>query len=120
MERVLFLEYPKCSTCRRAKAWLDAHGVAYDDRDIVADNPSAAELADWQARGDLPVRKLFNSSGMLYRERGVKALLDAGMTDAEAFGLLAESGMLVKRPLVVGPDFVLAGFREEAWAQRLL
>ncbi len=120
MDRVLFLEYPKCSTCRRAKAWLDAHGVAFDDRDIVADNPSAAELADWQARGGLPVRRLFNTSGVLYRERGVKALLDDGMPDDDARALLAENGMLVKRPLVVGPDFVLVGFREDAWAERLL
>lgn len=117
---VLFVEYPKCSTCKKAKAWLDAHGVAYIDRHIVEDNPSAEELAGWQRLSDLPVRRFFNTSGTLYRERGVKALLDAGMTDEEAFALLAENGMLVKRPIVVGPDFVLVGFKEPDWEARLL
>ncbi len=78
---VLFVEYPKCSTCKKAKAWLDEHGVEYVDRDIVTDNPSAEELATWIARSGLPVRRFFNSSGMKYRELGLKARLDAGMTD---------------------------------------
>ncbi len=116
---VLFLEYPKCSTCKKAKKWLDDHGVDYIDRDIVTDNPTAAELAQWAARGGLPVRKLFNTSGMLYREMGVKAQLDAGMNDEEALELLATNGMLVKRPIVVGDDFVLTGFRETAWQEHL-
>lgn len=116
---VLFLEYPQCSTCRKAKAWLDAHGVEYIDRHIVEDNPTADELAEWQQRGNLGVRKLFNTSGQIYRERGVKALLDEGMSDEDARDLLAENGMLVKRPLVVGDDFVLVGFREAEWAERL-
>ena len=116
---VLFLEYPKCSTCKKAKKWLDEHGVDYIDRDIVADNPTAAELAQWAARGNVPVRKLFNTSGVLYREMGLKAQLDAGMSDEAAFELLATDGMLVKRPLVVGDDFVLVGFREAAWQERL-
>ena len=120
MSCVLLVEYPKCSTCRKAKAWLDAHGVSYEDRHIVEDNPTAAELAAWQAKSGLPVRRFFNTSGALYRERGVKALLDAGMSDADAFALLAENGMLVKRPLVVGEDFVLMGFREPDWEQALL
>ena len=102
MSDVLFVEYPKCSTCRRAKAWLDERGVSYVDRHIVEDNPSADELAAWQARSGLPVRRFFNTSGRLYRERNVKALLDAGMADADAFALLAEDGMMVKRPIVVG------------------
>ena len=117
---VLFVEYPKCSTCKKAKAWLDAHGIAYADRHIVEDSPSAEELAAWQRLGGLPVRRFFNTSGTLYRERGVKALLDAGMTDEEAFALLAENGMLVKRPIVVGPDFVLVGFKEPDWEAHLL
>ena len=120
MPSVLFVEYPKCSTCRRAKAWLDAHGVPYEDRHIVEDNPTAAELAAWQARSGLPVRRFFNTSGRLYRERGVKAMLDAGMADEDAFALLAEGGMLVKRPIVVGEDFVLVGFREAEWEAALL
>ena len=120
MADVLFIEYPKCSTCRRAKAWLDAHGISYVDRHIVEQPPTAAELAEWQPRSGLPVRRFFNTSGMVYREQGIKAKLDAGMTDAEAFGLLAANGMLVKRPLLVGPDFVLVGFREPEWQETLL
>lgn len=81
---VLFVEYPKCSTCKKAKAWLDEHGVEYIDRDIVLDNPAADELATWIARSGLPVRRFFNSSGMKYRELGLKARLDAGMTDRSA------------------------------------
>ena len=87
MSDVLFVEYPKCSTCRRAKAWLDEHGVSYTDRHIVEDNPTADELAVWQERSGLPVRRFFNTSGRLYRERNVKALLDAGLSDADAFAL---------------------------------
>lgn len=120
MANVLFLEYPKCSTCRRAKTWLDAHGITYVDRHIVEDNPTAAELAAWHERSGLPVRRFFNTSGMLYRERGIKALLDAGLADEQAYDLLAENGMLVKRPLVVGDSFVLVGFKEDAWERALL
>ena len=119
MARVLFVEYPKCSTCKKAKAWLDAHGVSCDDRHIVEDNPTAAELAEWQEKSGLPVRRFFNTSGQKYRALGVKAQLDAGMTDAAAFDLLATDGMLVKRPIVVGEDFVLVGFKEAEWETRL-
>lgn len=118
-EDVLFLEYPTCSTCKRAKKWLDDHGVSYTDRHIVEDRPTAAELADWQARSGLPVRRFFNTSGMKYRELGVKAKLDAGMSDAEAFELLATDGMLVKRPIIVAGDTVLVGYREAAWEDAL-
>lgn len=117
---VLFVEYPKCSTCKKAKKWLDEHGVAYVDRHIVEDNPSAAELGAWQALSGLAVRRFFNTSGILYREMGVKAKLDAGMTDDEAFALLATNGMLVKRPIVVGDGFVLVGFKEAEWEAALL
>ncbi|MEG1246292.1 arsenate reductase family protein [Gordonibacter sp.] len=120
MGEVLFVEYPKCSTCKKAKAWLDAHGVTYLDRHIVEDNPTAAELAEWHVRSGLPLRRLFNTSGMLYRERNIKALLDDGMDDADAYALLAEDGMMVKRPLVVGEDFVLVGFKEAEWEEALL
>ncbi len=120
VNKLLFIEYPKCSTCKRAKKWLDEHGVAYADRHIVEENPTAAELAEWQARSGLPVRRFFNTSGQLYRQMGVKAQLDAGMSDADAFDLLATNGMLVKRPLVVGEDFVLVGFKEAEWSERLL
>lgn len=117
---VLFLEYPKCSTCKKAKKWLDDHGVSYDDRHIVEDNPTAAELAGWVALSGLPFRRFFNTSGQLYREMDVKSQLDAGMGQDEALALLATNGMLVKRPLVIGDDFVLVGFREQEWTERLL
>lgn len=117
---VLFVEYPKCTTCKRAKKWLDDHGVAYADRHIVEDNPTATELADWHGRSGLPVRRFFNTSGMKYRELGVKAQLDAGMSEADAFELLATDGMLVKRPIIVAGDTVLVGFRESEWEAALL
>ncbi len=116
---VLFVEYPKCSTCKKAKAWLDAHGVAYVDRHIVEDNPTAAELAAWRERSGLPLRRFFNTSGMKYRELGVKAQLDAGMSDEDAYSLLATDGMLVKRPVLVLDDTVLVGFREAEWEAAL-
>ena len=117
---VLFLEYPKCTTCKKAKKWFDEHGVEYTDRHIVEDNPSAKELKAWHKLSGLPLRRFFNTSGMLYRERNIKAQLDAGMSDADAYKLLAENGMLVKRPLVIGDDFVLVGFKEDQWAEKLL
>ena len=119
MSDVLFVEYPKCSTCKRAKAWLDAHNVSYEDRHIVESNPTADELAAWHKLSGLPVRRFFNTSGVLYRERNIKAQLDAGLSDADAFALLAENGMLVKRPIVVGSDFVLVGFKEPEWEAAL-
>ncbi len=117
---VLFIEYPKCTTCKKAKKWLDEHGIEYTDRHIVEDNPAADELAAWQGRSGLPLRRFFNTSGMKYRELGIKAKLDAGMSDEEAFALLATDGMLVKRPLLIADDAVLVGFREAAWEEALL
>ena len=115
---VLFIEYPKCSTCKKAKNWLDDHGIEYVDRHIVEDNPKAEELAEWHQRSGLPIRRFFNTSGILYRERGIKAQLDAGMTDEECYALLAENGMLVKRPIIVADDFVLVGFKEDQWQDK--
>lgn len=117
---VLFIEYPRCSTCKKAKAWLDEHGIAYTERHIVEEPPTAEELASWKERSGLPLRRFFNTSGMKYRELGVKAQLDAGMSDEDAFALLASDGMLVKRPLVVTDNTVLAGFRTPAWEEALL
>lgn len=117
---VLFIEYPKCTTCKKAKKWLDEHGVEYTDRHIVEDNPTAAELAEWHERSGLPLRRFFNTSGMKYRELGIKAKLDAGMTDEEAYALLATDGMLVKRPIIVTDNAVLMGFKEAAWEEALL
>lgn len=117
---LLVLCHPRCSTCKRALRWLDDHGIPYEFRDIVRDNPSAEELAAWHRLSGLPIRRLFNTSGTLYREQGVRARLDAGMTDEECYGLLATSGMLVRRPLVVGDGLALVGFREREWEGRLL
>lgn len=119
---VLFIEYPKCSTCKKAKRWLDEHGVPHTDRHIVEENPTAPELAAWREASGLPLRRFFNTSGMRYRELNVKARLDAGMSDEEAFELLATDGMLVKRPLVIidGGATVLVGFKEAAWEEALL
>lgn len=117
---VLFVEYPKCTTCKKAKKWLDEHGIEYVDRHIVEENPTAEELAAWRERSGLPLRRFFNTSGIKYRELGIKAKLDAGMGEEDAFALLATDGMLVKRPLVVADDFVLVGFKEEQWAEALL
>lgn len=117
---VLLLEYPKCSTCKRAKRWLDERSVPYADRDIVTDNPTADELARWVDASGLPVRRFFNTSGRLYRELGVKARLDGGMTDEEAIQLLSTDGMLVKRPLlIVDGTPTTPGFREDVWSQAL-
>ncbi|MGI6229819.1 MAG: arsenate reductase family protein [Tractidigestivibacter sp.] len=120
MPELLFVWYPKCSTCKRAAKWLDEHGIAHTDRHIVDECPTVFELAAWQERSGLPVRRFFNTSGQLYRQMGLKARLDAGLPDEEAFDLLASNGMLIKRPLLVGPDFVLVGFREAEWEKRLL
>ena len=117
---VLFIEYPKCTTCKKAKKWLDEHGVEYTDRHIVEDNPTAAELAEWHERSGLPLRRFFNTSGMKYRELGIMAKHDAGMTDEEAYALLATDGMLVKRPIIVTDNAVLTGFKEAAWEEALL
>ena len=117
---VLFVEYPRCSTCRKAKKWLDDHGVAYEDRHIVEQNPTADELRAWIDASGLPVRRFFNTSGKAYREMGMKDRFAAGIGTEECLELLSANGMLVKRPLVVGEDFVLVGFKEADWAQRLL
>lgn len=117
---VLFVEYPRCSTCKKAKRWLDEQGIAYEDRHIVENNPTADELRVWIATSGLPVRRFFNTSGRLYRELGMKERFAAGISEDECLELLAQDGMLVKRPLVVGEGFVLVGFKEDAWRERLL
>lgn len=116
---MLFLLYPPCSTCKKAKKWLDDHGVAYEARDIKQDNPTQEELRAWQARSSLPLKRFFNTSGQLYRGLQLKEKLPA-MPEAEQLALLAGDGMLVKRPLAVGEDFVLVGFKEAEWEQTLL
>lgn len=114
MADALFVEYPKCSTCKKAKAWLDAQGAPYTDRDIVTDNPTADELRTWHQRSGLPLKRFFNTSGILYREMELSKKLPT-MTEDEMYGLLATNGMLVKRPLLVTAETVIPGFKEEAW-----
>lgn len=113
-----FLCYPKCSTCRKAQQWLDENRIAYTLRDIKTDNPSCEELAAWHGRSGVPLRKFFNTSGLLYKSLELKDKLP-NMTEGEMLSLLATDGMLVRRPLLIGDDFVLIGFREAEWASRL-
>ena len=115
---MLFLCYPKCTTCQRAKAWLDAKGVSYDFRDIKLENPTADELRTWRQASGLPLKKFFNTSGLQYKALGLKDKLPA-MTEEEQLQLLATDGMLVKRPILVGEDFVVTGFRQPEWEAKL-
>ena len=113
-----FICYEKCGTCRKAKAWLEEKGVAYDLRPIKEENPTADELRTWIAVSGLPVRKFFNTSGLLYKDLQLKDKLPH-MTEDEMIDLLATNGMLVKRPLLIGEDFVLVGFKEAEWEARV-
>lgn len=116
---MLFLCYPKCSTCRKAQKWLDEHDVDYDIRDIKTDNPDLAELELWHQASGLPLKKIFNTSGQLYRSLELSKKLP-GMSDAEQYALLASDGMLVKRPILITDDNkVLVGFKEDQWAETL-
>ncbi len=109
-----FICYPKCSTCQTAKTWLDDNNIQYELRDIKLDNPTLSELTSWHAKSGLPIRKFFNTSGLLYKSLDLKTKLP-GMTEEEMLQLLSTDGMLVKRPLLIGDDFVLVGFREAEW-----
>jgi arsenate reductase len=111
---MLFVHYPKCSTCKKAMNWLDEHNVEFDQRHIVEDNPNVDELRLWHKMSDLPLRRFFNTSGMLYRDMGLKDKLPS-MSEDEMYELLASNGMLVKRPLLVLDDTVLVGFKEKEW-----
>ena len=113
-----FVCYPKCTTCQKARKWLDENGISYELRDIKTENPSAQELAQWYRRSGLPLKKFFNTSGLLYKSMELKDKLP-NMTEEEMLHLLATDGMLVKRPLLVGEETVLVGFKEAEWAQRL-
>lgn len=116
---MLFLEYPKCSTCKKAKKWLDEHQIAYDDRHIVEENPTFEELKDWHGRSGMPLKKFFNTSGMLYKEMKLKDKLPT-MSEEEQLQLLATNGMLVKRPLIVDGNTVITGFKEAEWSEKLI
>ena len=116
---MLFIQYPKCSTCQKAKKWLDTHNITYTERHIAEDNPSYDELKEWYENSGLPLKKFFNTSGLLYKDMQLKDKLSA-MNEEEQLKLLATNGMLVKRPLIVDDNKVLVGFKEVDWEEKLL
>ena len=113
---MLFLEYPPCSTCQKAKKWLDSNGIIYEDRNIKTDNPTEEELKNWYHLSGQPLKKFFNTSGLVYKNLQLKNKLP-GMSEQEQLQLLATDGMLVKRPLVIENEYVLVGFKESQWAE---
>ena len=113
-----FICYPKCTTCKKAQKWLDDNGMTYDIRDIKSENPTAEELAEWYKKSGLPLKKFFNTSGLLYKSMELKDKLPA-MSEDEQIKLLATDGMLVKRPILVSGDTVLVGFKEQEWLDKL-
>ncbi len=113
-----FICYPKCTTCQKAKKWLDDNNIEYELRDIKLQNPTLEELTEWHKRSGLPLKKFFNTSGLLYKSLDLKNKLSE-MTENEMLTLLATDGMLVKRPLLIGDDFVLIGFKEAQWSQKI-
>ena len=115
---MIFLCYPKCTTCQKAQKWLEANGASYELRNIKDDNPTEAELRAWHNLSGLPLKKFFNTSGLLYKSMELKDKLP-GMSEEEMLRLLAADGMLVKRPLLVGDDLVLVGFKEAEWERAL-
>ena len=115
---MLFIEYPRCTTCQKAKKWLEGHNVEYTARHIVEDNPSYDELKEWYGKSGLPIKKFFNTSGQLYKEMQLKDRL-ASMSEDEQLRLLALNGMLVKRPIVLEGEKVLVGFKEAEWEEKL-
>ena len=115
---MLFIQYPPCSTCQKAKKWLDGHGIEYTDRHIKENNPSYEELKAWYERSGLPLKRFFNTSGLLYKSLDLKERLP-GMSEEEQLRLLATDGMLVKRPIIVRDDIILTGFKEAEWEKLL-
>lgn len=115
---ILFIEYPKCTTCQKAKKWLDEKGIEYSDRHIKEDNPTYDELKKWHEMSGLPLKKFFNTSGLLYKSMNLKDKIPE-MSEDEQLKLLASDGMLVKRPLIVGDDYTLTGFKAEEWEKKI-
>lgn len=115
---MIFVCYPKCTTCQKAKKWLEENGVAFEERNIKENNPTAKEIKAWQSMSGLPLKKFFNTSGLLYKELNLKDRLPA-MSEDEKYNLLASDGMLVKRPILIGDGFVLVGFKENGWKATL-
>lgn len=116
---MIFICYPKCSTCQKAKKWLDEHNIVYNERHIVEENPTYDELKEWHKKSGLPLKRFFNTSGLLYKEMKLKDKLSK-MSEEEQLKLLATNGMLVKRPIVVGDDTVLVGFKEAEWTEKMI
>ena len=116
---ILFIEYPKCSTCQKAKKWLQAHNIVFEDRHIAEQHPAEEELKTWIARSGLEIKKFFNTSGLKYKELGLKDKLPF-MSDEEKIKLLASDGMIVKRPIIVTDEKILVGFKEAQWEEVLL
>lgn len=116
--KVLFIEYPKCTTCKRAKKWLTENGIDFEDRDIKENNPSKEELKGWLNKSGLEIKKFFNTSGVLYREQGMKDKVKT-LSEDELLDILASDGMMVKRPIVVTESSVLVGFKETEWEEKL-
>lgn len=119
MDEILFIQYPKCGTCRKAFKWLEAKNIKVNSRDISVDNPTEEELKNWISKSKLHVNKFFNTSGKIYKEQNLK---DKVKTESEAdlIKILASNGMILKRPLIITSDFVLVGFNEEEWKDKLL
>lgn len=115
---MLFVYYPKCSTCLKAKKWLDDNNIKYEERHIVEDNPKYDELKKWYQRSRLPLKKFFNTSGLVYKNNNIKDKL-LTMSEEEQLRLLASDGMLVKRPLLISDEFVLVGFKDDEWKNRI-
>lgn len=115
---LLFIAYPRCTTCKKAEQWLNDRGISFEFRDIKEQNPTQEELKTWHQKSGLPLKRFFNTSGMLYKSMALKDKLPT-MSEEEQYQLLATDGMLVKRPLLVGEDFVLTGFREKQWEEVL-
>nr|WP_330412005.1 arsenate reductase family protein [Blautia coccoides] len=118
MKYMLFIEYPKCSTCQKAKKWLTEKGIAFEDRHIIEENPTREELEIWYHASGLPLKRFFNTSGMKYKELNLKEKLP-DMSEEQQLDLLATDGMLVKRPVLVGESFVVTGFKEKEWMEKL-
>ena len=116
---MLFIEYPKCSTCKKAKKWLDDHNIKYEDRHIIDNNPTFDELKEWYHKSNLDIKRFFNTSGILYKEMNLKDKLP-NMNEDEMLEILSTNGMLVKRPLIISDDVILTGFKEKEWEDNLL
>lgn len=115
--KYLFVEYPKCTTCQKAKKWLENKNIEFEDRHIVENTPTLEELTNWIQKSGLEIKKFFNTSGLVYKELNLKEKLEK-MSDSEKIKLLASNGKLIKRPLLIGEDFVLVGFKEEKWMEK--